>query len=89
MDGDLTLKEKCSSTTMTRSADHCRRPPSITILVDFVVDGKSIFLVAATLYCQGFGQNAGRSVRVVDFFYAASFFYPDQVFTNVGIFSLF
>jgi hypothetical protein len=58
-------------------------------LVDFVVDRKSIFLVSATLYCQRFGQNAGRSVRVVDIvFYAASFFDPHQVFTNFGLFSL-
>jgi hypothetical protein len=64
MEGDLILEEKCSSTTMTRYADHCRRPPSIMMLVDFVVNGKSIFLVLTTLYCQGFGQNVGRSVRV-------------------------
>jgi hypothetical protein len=60
------------------------------ILVDFVVDGKSIFLVLVTLYCQGFGKNVGRSVRLVDIvFYATSFFDPHQVFTNFGLFSLF
>jgi hypothetical protein len=43
-----------------------KTPPSTTILVGFVVDRKTFFLVSVDLYCHEFGKIMvdGRPVRV-------------------------
>jgi hypothetical protein len=50
-----TLEEKCPSTT-TGTFGRCWRPPSTMILVGFMVDWKTFFLVSDALYCHGLGQ---------------------------------